>query len=165
MKVQYPDAFIEVLAFSAGGAASLVAWSKLSESDLDNMQLTTMASPLAGYGMHPLGAPFVRLFAGAYTLQLARGFRKELGNLSLRNCRQIINTDCSRDPHACTRGEPSNPQFLSYNLCGAENFYSLQETHEGLLNKIVPILVKPNGPSLLRELFGPMYNNQYFDDL
>jgi hypothetical protein len=168
LRFDYPDAHIDIFAYSAGGAAALVAWSRMPLMKRRNMFLTTIASPLRGYDLMLFAAPFVRWFVGAYVEQMARGFKRELGSRVLSNCRQLINTDCKLDGHSCTRGKPINPQLLSPMLCGPENLFTYEETHQGILTKTIPLLLSSQASEFFRgfnHLNQSGENTGYFQDL
>ncbi|MBI2519151.1 MAG: hypothetical protein HYV97_01985 [Bdellovibrio sp.] len=142
---RHPNQKIEILAYSAGGAATLVAWRDLESkrSNYHDIHLTTIASPLSGYGAPIIAVPFVSLFFGAYNGKLARGVADELRGQQLSLCRHFVNMDCRLDRHSCPRRGTSNTQLLPEMPCGTDNiteFYN--ETHESIIARAAEMLVQ-----------------------
>src|SRR5690606_34576918 len=92
---------IHLVAFSTGGVLALMVWDKLTQTYPDNLHLTTVASPVAGYAPPVFVYPLVRLFAGPLATFVAYGIDNWIDGKDFKNCSHIINTDCSLDQHAC----------------------------------------------------------------
>ncbi|HAZ13690.1 MAG: hypothetical protein A2X86_16420 [Bdellovibrionales bacterium GWA2_49_15] len=141
---RHPKKQIEVMAYSAGGAATLVAWRDLPARylDSDRIHLTTVASPLSGYGAPGIAIPIVSLFFGAYNGKMARGFAKELNGQHLTHCRHFVNTNCALDRHSCPRGGTRNSELLPEMPCGADNITEFHdETHESIVARAAEIII------------------------
>ena len=144
VRLRHPFQQVEIIAYSAGGAATLVAWRDLERRDSNSrgMYLTTVASPLSGYGVPFIAVPFVNLLFGAYNGKLARGLADELNGQHLTHCRHFVNMDCSLDRHSCPHNGTSNSELLPQMPCGTDSITEFHnETHESVLARAAEIII------------------------
>jgi|GEM_PF-5003788 len=138
----HPETPITVVAYSASGAAALLAYHQLKRDasldkklkrQLKQSELYTVASPMRGYDVPLLAMPFIHAFVGPYTAQLAKGMQGPLKNVFVDRCFHFINTDCAKDKHVCAGNTGQNGQTLPTMPCSAFNIEEMNYEHGEIL--------------------------------
>lgn len=130
---------IIIVGYSAGGVLALLALDRWMEKTQDpQIFLHTVASPLFGYGA-PKFAPLAAFFVGHTSLSVGRGVFKINDSVIERPyCRHWINTDCSKDNHACESFSVhpmTGVADQSLLPCRGDTVVEMQESHAGILTK------------------------------
>ncbi len=142
LHAKFPDEKITIFGYSAGGAISLLALDKLSQTPLmEQIYLHTIASPFFGFEAPShayIGAPF----AGKGRIEIGIGAITFMKNKSFNNCHHWVTTNCSLDKNSCPQ-KKINPQTgllsgLSEMPCGNDEVSSIDdETHTSVIQRVL----------------------------
>lgn len=139
----FPNEKITVFGYSAGGAISLMALDKLSDSpEMDRIFLHTIASPFFGFEAPAKHAYVMGLIMGKGRFEMGIGAYTFMNNKRFGNCHHWVTTNCSLDKNSCPQ-EKLNPQTGPFDgsvemPCGNENVTKFNnETHTSV---IMPVL-------------------------
>lgn len=138
IRKKFPERKIEIIGYSAGGAVAMKYLSNTLAKNRPGINVTTVASPIFGYG-----APkFIRHFSKAINIEFAIGLNHKFSNL-VNQCTHYTTLICNNDIHACERAGV-HPQLGAIESmgeampCGKENLYIFPEdTHYSILTRAV----------------------------